>query len=172
MAHTLDDKTTLAAVRVLIKREAHYSAVRTLIAHSRSQPHVVTCTIRILLSQWNAVQSVTLAKSLEPIFFAIDLLAIARPGKALIDSVIKEAARAGLCGYFPDLPKRVLGRNPDETEMTLLISNYVKNKAVQSSTAEAKLVRMAESYCSKHVAEEQIARIRAFKKEWDEDISL
>lgn len=171
MTRILDDRSALAAMKVLIGDQDHYPAVRTLITHARSQPHIISTAIRLLLARWNAGKN-NKHRDHAPLLFAIDLLAIALPMNALIDTVIKAAAEAGLYGRFPELPRRTLKRNPDETEIALLISDYVNNKAVRSTSTEEKLMRLARDYCSGDAAEKETARIRTFQRDWNTNADL
>lgn len=171
MSGILDEKTTKAAVRLLVGNRDHYPAIRTLIMHSRSQPRVVSSTIALLLANWSAKRW-SRFPNYDPLLLALDLLSAYPTSHGTAEKVVRAAAEAGLHGRFPELPKRALKRDPDETEITLLVSDYVNNKAVRSSATEEKLEDMARAYLTDDVAKTQIARIRAFQEEWADAIDL
>lgn len=167
MLRKIDDRVAMTAVKVLIGGSAHYPAIKVLITRTKSKQKVISATIRLLLARLAAnLGKNRLFHDTESLVFALELLPIVPLNRALADNVLKATARAGFHGRFPELPQRILKRHPDVEEVTLLVSAYVENKGSSAKDTEEKLERMALAYLPSEVAEVQIARIRAFQKEW------
>jgi hypothetical protein len=84
--------------------------------------------------------------------------------------LVHEAACAGFHGRFPELPKRLLGRDMNGEDVIALIDSYVSNAASQCSSDEEKLIQWATACLPEVQAEEQIERIKAFKREWSRHV--
>ncbi len=167
MQRMLDDRATIAAVKVLVSGKDHYPAIKALLARTKVKPKAVSATVRLLLAKLTtSLGGNRFMQNYDSLVFALELLPLCELNRGLIDTVVKAAAQAGFCGRFPSLPKRMLGRNPDTEEITLLVSAYVQNKAVQASDVEKKLEQMARTFLSEEEAKAQITRIRVFQKEW------
>lgn len=167
MQRMLDERATMAAVKVLVSGKDHYPAIKALLARTKTKTKVVSSTVRLLLAKWTtSLGGNRFMQNYDPLVFALELLPLCELNRGLIDTVVKAAAQAGFHGRFPSLPKRMLGRNPDAEEITLLVSAYVQNKAVRATDVEEKLEQMASAFLSEEAAEVQIARIHAFQTEW------
>lgn len=86
------------------------------------------------------------------------------------ERLVRCAAKSGFHGRFPNLPRRLLTRDMNENDVAALISAYVSNIAVRSSSEEDKYMLWARHYLSPDKASLQIKRIEEFIEKWDSDI--
>lgn len=108
----------------------------------------------------------------EALSFAIDL-AIQIPLKhATARAVVGISAEAGFHGRFPELPKLLLGRAPNEKEVVALVGAYVNDKVCRSTSTEEKLAALVRLYVKSEKAEAALERLRQFGAEWDADMVL
>ena len=61
----------------------------------------------------------------------------------------------------------LLGRTPNAEEIALLVSSYVEDTGTRTTAIEELLVHFAEKYLPKHLADEQIGRIKKFVHDWE-----
>lgn len=85
---------------------------------------------------------------------------------ATIERLVEYSARYGMTGVFPDLPKRLLGREMTGEEVKLLTTAYTNDRASQCSSTEDKLKALAKRFLNREDANAVIGQLEDFERDF------
>lgn len=86
------------------------------------------------------------------------------------ERLVEYSARHGMIGRFPELPKRLLGREMTGEEVKLLTTAYTNDRASQCSSTEDKLKALAKRFLNREDANAIIGQLEDFKCEFESRI--
>ena len=174
MPKILTEKVLVATMRLfLVGKSPQYDAVRTLLVQADYSPKSVTAAIALALARYDgSVGRMHCLRDIDALAFAISLAFAHPPHKRLAERVVLTAAQAGFHGRFPELPIRVLKRNPSEVEVCALVTAYVGDTATQSTDTEERLRKLATDNLPRERAKMEYARIDAFLRDWNNHVDL
>lgn len=88
------------------------------------------------------------------------------------ERLVRYSARHGMLGRFPDLPKRLLGREMNGEEVMLLVTAYTNDRTVQSSSTEEKLKALAKRFLNREGANVVVRQLEDFERDFRNRIDL
>jgi len=89
-----------------------------------------------------------------------------------IERLVECSARHGMIGRFPELPKRLLGREMNGEEVMLLVTAYTNDRAGQCSSTEDKLKALAKRFLNREDAGVLIKQVENFEREFSSRIDF
>jgi glucosamine--fructose-6-phosphate aminotransferase (isomerizing) len=82
------------------------------------------------------------------------------------ERLVQYSARHGMIGMFPDLPKKLLGREMTGEEVKLLVTAYTNDHASQCSSTEDKLKALAKRFLNREDAGVLIKQVEDFERDF------
>lgn len=82
------------------------------------------------------------------------------------ERLVQYSARHGMIGRFPELPKRLLGREMTGEEVKLLVTAYTNDHASQCSSTEDKLKALAKRFLNREDAGVLIKQVEDFERDF------
>lgn len=175
----LSKDCAMSAIRIFSDQSISFLSGKSPIIHIVENTHpdykqdVVKETIEIFLdSIKNNSDRCRFIQDIQMLVLALSLSKMAPIPQSTSESLVDIAAKAGFHGSFPELPKRLLGRDMNEGDITSLISVYVADKSTQCEADEEKLRSWAYRYLSPKAAEREVGRLAAFTDAWNNEIDL
>lgn len=172
MGKDIATRVSCSAINVLVNaKHFHREAILLFLESAKDHQKTAEFTVRVCLRRYE--KSVPhFCRDHGALSLALDVAGAFPPSQPLDEKTVLTAARAGYIGRFPELPQKLLGRSPNETEVVALVSAYVNNKGSRCTGTEEKLKGFAQKYLNTKAAEVEIKRLRQFGVEWDRAIDL
>jgi hypothetical protein len=145
-------------------------AVEELVAETRliDQKCVATETVVFLLDLTDKeAKRSRLIRDLSTLSLALSVAETYPIKESVAVRLVKTAALSGFHGRFPELPIRLLNRQPIPEEIILLISSYVSDLGSRGESTEQKLKLLAETHLPRDEAIKQIRRLEDFVVEFN-----
>jgi hypothetical protein len=161
----LECAVALEVIPFLIYDSACRDAVVRIIKNSRERYDVVEATLSLLLDEDHRGRKRNFITH-EDVLFALKVVDLATLYKPPKKKVVRAAAEFGFYGLFPELPRRLLERDPEPCEIVALVAAYIKNTATQSDSTEDDLAHLCEKFLPREDAVREIARLKQFHEDY------